>query len=202
MGNIDTTAKIAAGAILQRREAMAASVRSLLVCVGEDVDREGLRDTPARVARMYEEVFSGLNEDPVLHLKTQFCDDGHEEIVVVRDIEFYSMCEHHLVPFFGKAHVAYVPQGGRLTGLSKIARCVQTIARRPQLQERLTSQIVAALEEALTPLGAMALVEAEHLCMAMRGVRSSHSFTRTLVASGCLKTDPEQRAEAFQMLKG
>jgi GTP cyclohydrolase I len=179
-----------------------AAVTQVLVALGEDPGREGLRETPSRVAKMYLEVFAGLREDPRLHLATQFCADGHENIVVVKDIAFFSMCEHHLLPFFGKAHVAYLPQGGRLAGLSKIARVVNTLARRPQLQERLSTQIAEAIWDALRPRGVLVLVEAEHLCMAMRGVRSPNSATLTVVSKGELEADAAQRAEAFKLLRG
>lgn len=183
------------------RNTMMKAVREILVATGEDPEREGLRDTPLRVAKMYEELFSGLNEDPRDHLQTQFSDDQHEDVVIVKDISFYSMCEHHLIPFFGKAHIAYVPADGRLTGLSKIARVVHSIARRPQLQERLNSQIVDAIWEVLQPKSVLAKVEAEHLCMAMRGVRTTRSSTVTMVAKGEYQTNPALRAEALQLLR-
>ncbi|MEP9380139.1 GTP cyclohydrolase I FolE [Aquabacter sp. CN5-332] len=178
------------------------AVTQTLIALGEDPDREGLRETPRRVAKMYLEIFSGLNEDPRKHLTTQFCADGHEDIVIVKDISFFSMCEHHLLPFFGKAHVAYLPQDGRLAGLSKIARVVHTLARRPQLQERLSTQIVEAMWDALRPKGVFVLIEAEHLCMAMRGVRAPNSATLTVVSKGVLETDAAMRAEAFKLLRG
>ncbi|QWW71166.1 GTP cyclohydrolase I FolE [Rhizobium sp. WYJ-E13] len=184
------------------RATIAEAVKQILTAAGEDPQREGLRDTPLRVAKMFEELFSGLAEDPRDHLQTQFSDDQHEDMVIVKDIRFYSVCEHHLVPFFGKAHVAYIPQGGRLTGLSKIARVVQTVARRPQLQERLNSQIVDAMWDALKPKGVLAMVEAEHMCMAMRGIRSPDSSTLTVVSRGTLETDQVLRAETFKLLRG
>ncbi|MGV2122184.1 GTP cyclohydrolase I FolE [Agrobacterium vitis] len=184
------------------RTIIAEAVKQILTAAGEDPQREGLRDTPLRVAKMFEELFSGLEEDPRDHLQTQFSDDRHEDMVIVKDIRFYSVCEHHLVPFFGKAHVAYIPQGGRLTGLSKIARVVQTVSRRPQLQERLNSQIVDAMWDALKPKGVLALVEAEHMCMAMRGIRSPDSSTLTVVSRGTLESDPVLRAETFKLLRG
>ncbi|MBY5775428.1 GTP cyclohydrolase I FolE [Rhizobium leguminosarum] len=184
------------------RATIAEAVKQILTAAGEDPQREGLRDTPLRVAKMFEELFSGLAEDPRDHLQTQFSDDRHEDMVIVKDIRFYSVCEHHLVPFFGRAHVAYIPQGGRLTGLSKIARVVQTVARRPQLQERLNSQIVDAMWDALEPRGVLAIVEAEHMCMAMRGIRSPDSSTVTVVSRGTLETDPVLRAETFKLLRG
>jgi len=187
---------------LEARSAIAGAVKQILAAAGEDPEREGLRDTPVRVAKMFEELFSGLNEDPRDHLQTQFSDDQHEDMVIVKDIRFYSVCEHHLVPFFGKAHVAYIPNGGRLTGLSKIARVVQSVARRPQLQERLNSQIVDAMWDALEPKGVLAIVEAEHMCMAMRGIRSPDSKTLTVVSRGSLETEPALRAETLRLLRG
>jgi GTP cyclohydrolase I len=187
---------------IDARSTIAGAVKQILAAAGENPEREGLRDTPVRVAKMFEELFSGLNEDPRDHLQTQFSDDQHEDMVIVKDIRFFSVCEHHLVPFFGKAHVAYVPNGGRLTGLSKIARVVQTVARRPQLQERLNSQIVDAMWDALEPKGVLAIVEAEHMCMAMRGIRSPDSKTLTIVSRGNLETDPTLRAETFKLLRG
>ncbi|KHF30672.1 GTP cyclohydrolase 1 [Anoxybacillus sp. BCO1] len=150
------------------------AVRLILEAIGEDPNREGLLDTPKRVAKMYAEVFSGLNEDPKIHLQTVFSED-HEELVLVKDIPFYSMCEHHLVPFFGVAHVAYIPRGGKVTGLSKLARAVETVARRPQLQERITATVADAIMETLEPHGVMVVVEAEHMCMTMRGVKKTRS---------------------------
>ncbi|OAX65847.1 GTP cyclohydrolase I FolE, partial [Rothia kristinae] len=154
-----------------------AAVREILLAVGEDPDRDGLRETPARVARSYAEVFSGLGQDPADLLATTF-DIGHSEMVLVKDITFHSMCEHHLVPFFGTAHIGYIPGAdGRVTGLSKLARLVDLYARRPQVQERLTTQIVEAMEQFLRPAGAIVVVEAEHLCMAMRGVAKPGAHT-------------------------
>ena len=178
-----------------------AAVREILAAVGEDPEREGLRATPARVARMYAEIFAGLTEDPGHHLVPTFEAD-HDELVLVRDIAIYSVCEHHLLPWSGTAHVAYIPNGGRLTGLSKIARVVQSVARRPQLQERLNSQIVDAMWDALEPKGVLAIVEAEHMCMAMRGIRSPDSKTLTVVSRGSLETEPALRAETLRLLRG
>jgi GTP cyclohydrolase I len=192
---------VPAPAAAQAMPAIMSAVTQILLALGEDPGREGLLDTPQRVARMYVEIFSGLREDPRTHLATQFCADRHEDIVVVKDISFFSMCEHHLLPFFGRAHVAYLPKDGRLAGLSKIARVVQTLSRRPQLQERLSSQIADAVWSALQPKGVLVMVEAEHLCMAMRGVRSPQSATLTVVSRGELETNERQRAEAFRLLK-
>ncbi len=152
------------------KEQIEQAVRQILEAIGEDPNREGLLDTPKRVAKMYAEVFSGLNEDPKEHFQTIF-GENHEELVLVKDIAFHSMCEHHLVPFYGKAHVAYIPRGGKVTGLSKLARAVEAVAKRPRLQERITSTIAESIVETLDPHGVMVVVEAEHMCMTMRGVR-------------------------------
>ncbi|HWJ02985.1 MAG TPA: GTP cyclohydrolase I FolE, partial [Verrucomicrobiae bacterium] len=159
------------------------AVRMMLEAIGEDPDREGLRDTPARVARMYAEIFCGLHQEPKGHLQVQFSED-HEEMVLVKDIPIYSMCEHHLVPFYGKAHVAYIPKGGKVTGLSKLARVVEGFAKRPQLQERLTSQIADSIMEVLQPHGVIVVIEAEHMCMTMRGVKKAGSKTITSAVRG------------------
>jgi GTP cyclohydrolase I len=176
------------------------AVRMILEAVGEDPDREGLRDTPARVARMYEEVFAGLHKNPADELNT-FFNEHHDELVLVRDIPFYSMCEHHLVPFFGVAHVAYIPSKGRVTGLSKLARLVETVARRPQLQERITNLIADAVVEKLDPLGVAVYVEAEHLCMAMRGVNKPGSRTVTTAVRGIYKEDAQARGEILALFR-
>ena len=185
-----------------QREAIMKAVHDILVALGEDPTREGLSDTPLRVAKMYQEVFSGRDEDPRAHLQTVFQEDGHDDIVIVRDILFHTMCEHHLLPFFGKAHIAYLPEGGRLTGLSKLARVVDTVSRRPQLQERLTGDIADAINDALAPKGVMVMVEAEHMCMAMRGIKAHGSKTVTLVTRGLFDTDRDRRAETLSLLKG
>jgi len=175
------------------------AVRDILEAIGEDPDREGLIDTPSRIARMYEEIFSGINQDPSKHLQTIFQED-HEELVLVKDIPFYSMCEHHLVPFFGKAHVAYIPKNGKLTGLSKLARVVETVAKRPQLQERLTSAVADAIVTQLEPAGVLVVVEAEHMCMTMRGVKKQGSQTITSAVRGNFKTDARSRSEAMALI--
>jgi len=176
-----------------------AAIRELLIAVGEDPDREGLRDTPKRVAKSYEELLAGLDQDPADVLNAVF-DVGHDELVLVKDIELWSMCEHHLVPFFGKAHVGYIPaEGGTVTGLSKLARLVDVYARRPQVQERLTTQIAEALVEQLEPRGVIVVLEAEHLCMAMRGVRKGGAKTVTSAVRGQLR-DPATRAEAMGLI--
>lgn len=175
------------------------AVRELLLAVGEDPDREGLRDTPARVARAYAEIFAGLRQEPEDVLTTTF-DLGHEEMVLVRDIEVYSTCEHHLVPFHGVAHVGYIPNtDGQITGLSKIARLVEVFARRPQVQERLTTQIADALVRILEPRGVLVVVECEHLCMSMRGVRKPGSRTVTSAVRGSM-LNSATRAEAMSLV--
>ena len=179
----------------------AAAVRELLIAIGEDPDREGLRDTPARVARAYAELTQGLHQTPRDVLSTTF-DIGHDEMVLVRDIELWSMCEHHLVPFTGVAHVGYIPnQNGRITGLSKLARLVDVYAKRPQVQERLTSEIADSLMEILEASGAIVVIEAEHLCMTMRGVRKPGAKTVTSAVRGQLR-DPATRAEAMSLIVG
>jgi GTP cyclohydrolase IA len=177
-----------------------AAVRELLLAVGEDPDRDGLRDTPGRVARAYAELLAGMRQAPATVLTTTF-DAGHEELVLVRDIELWSMCEHHLVPFTGVAHVGYIPnEDGRITGLSKLARLVDVFSRRPQVQERLTSQIADSLMEILQPQGAIVVLEAEHLCMTMRGVRKPGAKTLTSAIRGTMH-QPATRAEAMALIQ-
>src|SRR6202451_1986814 len=176
------------------------AVREILVAIGEDPERDGLRDTPARVARAYAEQFAGLGKDPESALTTVF-DAGHDEMVLVRDIEVYSTCEHHLIPFFGVAHVGYIPnKKGQITGLSKLARLVDLYARRPQVQERMTSQIADGLVSVLEPTGAIVVIEAEHLCMAMRGVRKPGARTVTSAVRGSFRDSNSTRAEAMSLL--
>ncbi|MDN5347446.1 MAG: cyclohydrolase [Clostridia bacterium] len=177
-----------------------AGVRLILEGIGEDPDREGLRHTPERVARMYQEIFCGLNEDPRNHLEVLFTEQ-HEEMVLVKDIPLYSMCEHHLLPFYGKAHVAYIPRRGRITGLSKLARVVEGFAKRPQLQERLTTQIADSIMEALNPHGVLVVIEAEHMCMTMRGVKKPGSMTITSAVRGLFQTNQATRAEAIALIQ-
>ncbi len=180
-------------------ERIEAAVTEILEALGEDPQRDGLLRTPSRVAKMYAEVFAGLREDPEHHLEVQF-EAGHDEMVMVKDIPFYSMCEHHLLPFVGQAHVAYVPgEHGKITGLSKLARLVEAYARRPQVQERLTSQVADKLMQALDPRGALVVIEAEHLCMSMRGVQKPGSLTLTSAVRGLFLSDAT-RAEALQLL--
>lgn len=177
-----------------------AAVREILHAIGEDPERDGLRDTPARVARMYAETCGGLHEEPERHLETVF-DVDHDEVIVVRDIPVYSLCEHHLIPFFGRAHVGYIPKkGGPLTGLSKLARVVEGFARRPQIQERLTRQIADAMRDKLKPQGVIVVIEAEHLCMSMRGVKKPGSQTVTSAVHGVFRENAASRAEVMQLL--
>ena len=183
------------------KERIEAAVREILAAVGEDPERDGLLDTPARVARMYEEIFAGLREVPSEHLEVSF-DVGHDEMVMVRDISLVSTCEHHLVPFIGKAHVAYIPNAdGRVTGLSKLARLVDAYARRPQVQERLTSQVANEIERTLQPRGVMVVIEAEHLCMSMRGVRKPGSTTVTSAVRGLFRSNVATRQEAMRFIQ-
>jgi GTP cyclohydrolase I len=179
-----------------------AAVREILAAIGEDPARDGLLNTPSRVARMYAEVCAGIHEDPTEHLKVVF-EAGHDEMVMVRDIPLYSLCEHHLVPFIGKAHVAYIPnEDGKITGLSKLARVVDGYARRPQVQERLTVQVADALDHVLEPRGVMVVIEAEHLCMSMRGVKKAGSSTVTSAVRGLFRQNPSTRQEAMRFLQG
>ena len=181
---------------------IAAAVLEILKAIGEDPERDGLKDTPARVARMYAEIFAGLNEDPTEHLKVTF-EAGHDEMVMVRDIPMYSACEHHMLPWVGKAHVAYIPNDdGRVIGLSKFARLVDGFARRPQVQERLTTQIADALDARLEPKGVMVVIEAEHLCMSMRGVRKPGASTVTSAVRGLFRTNVATREEAMRFVQG
>ena len=198
----DTNSAASIGAVTSKEpdlDRIEAAVREILLAIGEDPTRDGLQKTPRRVARMYAEVFSGLREDPQHHLEVQF-ESGHNEMVMVRDIPFYSMCEHHLLPFSGLAHVAYIPSdAGIITGLSKLARLVEAFALRPQVQERLTTQVADKLMEVLTPSGVLVVVEAEHQCMAMRGVRKPGALTITSAVRGQFLEAPT-RAEAMQLI--
>jgi GTP cyclohydrolase IA len=178
------------------------AVRELLLAIGEDPARPGLLETPYRVARAYEEMFAGLRADPSAVLARTF-DECHDEMVIVKDIEVYSVCEHHLLPFHGVAHVGYIPnESGHITGLSKLARLVDVYARRPQVQERLTSQVADALDDRLSPRGVIVVIEAEHLCMSMRGVRKPGSRTVTSAVRGAFKTSPSTRSEAMSLILG
>lgn len=182
------------------KERIEKAVREIIIAIGEDPDREGLLDTPKRIANMYEEIFSGLQEEPEKHLEIYFQKEKYEELVLVKDIPFYSMCEHHLVPFFGKAHVAYFPKDGKLTGLSKLARVVETLSKRPQLQERLTANIADSILNKLEPYGVIVVVEAEHMCMTMRGVKKPGSKTITSAVRGVFATDSKARAEVMSII--
>lgn len=178
-----------------------AAVREILIAIGEDPDREGLVETPSRVARMYEEIFSGLEDDATRHLKL-FNESGNEEMVVVRDIPLYSMCEHHLIPFMGKAHIAYIPSDGKVIGLSKLARIVNVYAKRPQVQERLTTQIADFLYDELEAKSVAVIIQAEHLCMTMRGIKAAGSQTQTSALRGTARSDARTRAEVMSLLLG
>lgn len=184
------------------RDKIEAGVRLILEGVGEDTAREGLVDTPRRVADMYGEIFAGLDQDAAEHFCVTF-DEGHQEMVLVRDIPLYSVCEHHLVPFMGRAHVAYIPgESGRVCGLSKLARVVDVFAKRPQVQERLTSQIADTIVAHLNPAGVVVVIEAEHLCMSMRGVKKPGAITTTSAVRGIFRTKAATRAEAMSLIKG
>lgn len=176
------------------------AIREILLAIGEDPDREGLQETPHRVARMYGEIFAGLHQKVEDSIKV-FHEADHDEMIMVGDIPFYSMCEHHLLPFIGKAHVVYIPQGGRIIGLSKIARIVDVMSKKPQLQERLTSQIADTIVKAVAPMGVAVVVEAEHLCMTMRGIKKPGSMTVTSALRGLCKRDARSRAEALALIQ-
>ena len=177
-----------------------AAVREFLAAIGEDPNREGLLGTPDRVARACEEIFGGMQEDPSAHLLRQFNEPGNENMVIVKDIPFSSMCEHHLLPFTGRAHICYLPRDGRITGLSKLARCVVGYAHRPQVQERLTQQVADAIVDRLDPLGVLVVLEATHTCMTMRGIKSAGSLTVTSAVRGWFKNDLKAREEALRLI--
>jgi len=191
------------GSIMTKREIdkpkIEQAVRMILEAIGEDPEREGILNTPTRVANMYEEIFSGIGTDPQELLQVCFS-EYHDELVLIRDIPLYSMCEHHLLPFYGRAHVAYIPKGGKVVGISKLARVVEMYARRPQLQERLTSQIADCIYNTLNPYGVGVVIEAEHMCMTMRGVRKPGSVTVTSAVRGIFETRAETRAELFSLI--
>ena len=176
------------------------AIKEILSAIGEDVNREGLKETPQRVARMYADLFSGLHKDPSKEL-TIFKQADHEEMVMVKDIPFYSVCEHHLVPFIGKAHVVYIPTKGRITGLSKLIRVVEAFAKRPQVQERLTSDIADCLMDKLKPRGVLIVIEAEHLCMSMRGVKKPGAVAVTSAVRGVFQKEAKTRSEALALIK-
>ena len=183
----------------ENKEIIMNAVRDILKAVGEDVERDGLLETPKRVANMYEELFSGLNDDPHKHLK-MFDEVSNDEMVIVRDIPFSSMCEHHLLPFVGKAHIAYIPSDNKIIGLSKLARIVDNFAKRPQVQERLTSDIADFLDDNLNPKGVAVIIEAEHMCMSIRGAKASGSQTQTSALRGMMKSDARTRSEVLSLL--
>jgi len=182
------------------RPRVEAAVRELLLAIGEDLSRDGVRETPQRIARMFEEIFAGQNGGAAQYLETQF-DVEHRELILFRDIQFFSMCEHHLMPFVGLAHIAYIP-AGRVTGLSKVVRAFKNLAARPQVQERLTTQMADLMMEKLQPLGAAVIIEARHLCMEMRGVRSPGSIITTSALRGAFESRESTRMELFTLIKG
>lgn len=181
------------------QEKIEIAMRMILEALGEDPEREGIAQTPKRVARMYEEIFSGMKSNPRDLLDVSFT-EYHDELVLVKDIPVYSMCEHHFLPFYGMAHVAYIPKGGKVVGISKLARVVESYARRPQLQERLTSQIADCIFETLKPMGVGVVIQAEHMCMTMRGVKKPGALTVTSAVRGIFETRPETRAELFSLI--
>lgn len=181
------------------KERIENAVREILIAVGEDPNRAGLQETPRRVANMYEEMFAGLSQDPKQHLKL-FDEKSNDEMVIVRDIPFSSMCEHHLLPFVGKAYIAYIPSNNKIIGLSKLARIVDNFAKRPQVQERLTHDIADFLDESLSPKGVAVIIEAEHMCMSIRGAKASGSKTQTSALRGIIRSDARTRAEALALL--
>ena len=182
------------------QERIRRAVSELIAAIGEDAEREGLRETPRRIAEMYAEVFDGVDQNPVDILGVTFDSGKHQEMIILKDIPFYSMCEHHFLPFHGVAHVGYIPKG-RVAGVSKIARVVETLARRPQMQERLTSQIADTMMEGLEPIGVAVVIEAEHLCMTMRGVKKPGSRMVTSANRGTFRKDPATRAEFFSLVR-
>src|SRR5210317_988393 len=176
-------------------------VKLILEGIGEDLKRPGIKDTPKRVAEMYEEVFSGLDSSSETEILSPIAGESHDEMILIKDIPFYSVCEHHLLPFIGKAHVAYIPSKGKIVGLSKLARAVEVFAKRPQVQERLTSQLADLIMEKLKPKGAMVIVDAEHLCMSMRGIKKPGSRTVTSAVRGIFRTKESTRTELLELIK-
>ena len=185
---------------IQNKEEIEHAVREILKAIGENPDRQGLLLTPSRVSKMYLELFCGIDKDPKDEITITYL-ENHDEIILVRDIPFYSICEHHLIPFFGVAHVAYLPRNGTITGLSKLARVVEVAARRPQVQERMTTQIANAILEKLNPVGVAVVIEAEHLCMSMRGIKKPGSKTVTSVLKGIFRTNQASRAEVLSLIR-
>ncbi len=176
------------------------AIKDILEAIGEDSKRKDLQDTPQRVAEMYEEIFSGINKDPAKELEV-ILDQKHDEIILLKNNPLYSICEHHFMPFIGRAHIAYIPRGGRVTGLSKLARVVDILSKRPQVQERLTTQIAEIIMSKLKPLGVMVIIEAEHMCLSMRGVRKPGTLTVTSVVRGIFKENEKTRAETLALIK-
>ncbi|HDR4895262.1 MULTISPECIES: GTP cyclohydrolase I FolE [Bacillus cereus group] len=176
------------------------AVKMILEAIGEDINREGILETPKRVAKMYKEVFQGLGQNPEKHLLKIF-NENHEELVLVKEIPFYSMCEHHLVPFFGSAHIGYIPNNGKVTGLSKLARALETICKRPQVQERITNELANVIYETLKPKGVIVVIEAEHMCMTMRGVKKPGSMTITSSYKGIFKDNSTLRSETLNLIE-
>ena len=183
------------------RKKIEKGVRLILDGIGEDAGRPGLLDTPRRVADLYAEIFSGIDQDPMAHL-VPVDGESHEEMVLIREIPLYSVCEHHFLPFAGMAHVAYIPEGGRIVGLSKIVRVLETFASRPQVQERLTTQVAESIMKGLSPKGVMVVIEAEHMCMSMRGVRKPNSITVTSAVRGSFRRDERTRSETLALIHG
>ncbi|MUK87673.1 GTP cyclohydrolase I FolE [Ornithinibacillus sp. L9] len=183
-----------------KQEKIKKAVEMILEAIGEDTNREGILETPNRVATMYEEIFSGMNVDPRDYFTSSFCEE-HEELILVKDIDFHSVCEHHLIPFFGKAHVAYIPQNGQVTGIGNFAKAIEAVAKRPQIQERMTTTLANAIEETLSPRGVLVVIEAEHLCMTMRGVKKPGSQTVTTAARGVFEKDSAKRAEVLSFIR-
>lgn len=176
------------------------AVRDILEAIGEDPERDGLKGTPMRVAKMYEDVFSGLHEDPAMHLRVSFEAEGHDEMVLIKDIPFNSYCEHHLVPFYGVAHVGYIPKNGKVVGLSKLVRTLEVISKRPQLQERITYTLADTLMKELNALGVIVVIEAEHMCMSIRGVKKPGTKTITSAVRGIFRRDEKSRLEAMEFI--
>lgn len=182
------------------KEKIKKGVKLILEGIGEDAKRPGLKDTPDRIARMCEEIYCGINKDPAMHLQA-LEGESHDEMVIIKDIPFYSMCEHHLLPFAGKANIAYIPDGGRIVGISKLARALQTLSNKPQLQERITTQLANAIVKAIKPQGVMVVIKAEHMCMSMRGIRKPNSIVVTSAIRGIFRRNEASRAEALELFK-
>jgi GTP cyclohydrolase I len=182
------------------KEKIKKGVRLILEGIGEDLNKPGLKETPERIARMCEEIYCGINKDPSAHLQA-LEGETHDEMVIIKDIPFYSMCEHHLLPFAGKANIAYIPEGGRIVGISKLARALQALSKRPQLQERITTQLANAIVKAIKPQGVMVVIKAEHMCMSMRGIRKPNSIVVTSAIRGIFRRNEASRSEALELFK-